>query len=284
VKVEASFYEKHKDKLHCFLCPHNCLIKNNEWGKCKVRIHEDGVLYTINYGEITSAALDPIEKKPLHYYKPGTYIFSVGSFGCNLTCSFCQNYTISQYKAKSTFITKDNLVNTAINMENNIGLAFTYNEPSIWYEYVYDTAKLLKESSPSYSVALISNGYISEEALKTLLPYLDAMNIDLKSYNNQYYKDICGGRVTPVLKTIELAAKSCHVEVTTLLVSGENDNLADIENIAKFISSIDANIPLHLNRYFPNYKFDKPTTDKELMFKGQEIAMKYLKRVKLGNI
>ncbi|HOQ16612.1 MAG: AmmeMemoRadiSam system radical SAM enzyme [Epulopiscium sp.] len=284
MKVEACFYEKHRDKIHCFLCPHHCLIENHEWGKCKVRIHEDGVLYSINYGEITAAALDPIEKKPLHYYKPGTFILSVGSFGCNLTCSFCQNYSISQYKAQSTYIAKEKLALTSINMENNIGLAFTYNEPTIWYEYVYDTAKYLKENFPFYVIVLITNGYIEEEALKKLLPYVDAMNIDLKSFNEQYYKELCGGRLKPVLKSIELAAKSCHLEITTLLVSKENDNLTEIENIAKFISSIDSNIPLHLTRYFPNYKLNHPATDKEILYKSLEIARKYLSYVNLGNI
>lgn len=126
MKTHAMFYEKIKDKIHCFLCPHNCVIENGHFGKCNVRIHEDGELFTINYGEVTSASLDPIEKKPLHYFRPNTEIFSVGSFGCNFTCGFCQNYSISQFKAESRFVSKENLVETSLTMKNNIGLAFTY--------------------------------------------------------------------------------------------------------------------------------------------------------------
>ncbi len=278
------FYEKLKDKIHCFLCPHNCVIENGHFGKCNVRTHEDGKLFTINYGEVTSAALDPIEKKPLYYFKPHTHIFSVGSFGCNFTCGFCQNYSISQFKAKSQFVSKEDLVHTALTMKDNIGIAFTYNEPSIWYEYVYDASKLLKETNPNASVVVVTNGYISEEPLKKLLPYVDAMNIDLKSFNKDYYKDLCGGSLQSVLKNIEIAARNTHVEITTLLVSGENDSLEEVEEIAKFLSSISLDIPLHLSRYFPRYKLENEPTNIEFMKKAEEVAKKYLNKVSLGNI
>lgn len=285
MKREAMFYEKLKDgKIHCFLCPHNCVIENGTFGKCGVRAHENGQLVTINYGEITSAALDPIEKKPLYYFKPHTQIFSVGSFGCNFTCGFCQNYTISQSVAKSQFVPKESLVETVLTMKDSIGIAFTYNEPSIWYEYVYDSAKLLKETNPDKAVVIVTNGYIQEEPLKKLLPYVDAMNIDLKSFNTIYYKDLCGGNLRPVLETIERAAKACHVEITTLLVSGENDKLTEVEEIAKFLSNISPEIPLHLSRYFPRYKLENPPTDIEFMKKAEKTAKKYLNKVSLGNI
>jgi pyruvate formate lyase activating enzyme len=285
MKTEAMFYEKAKeDKIHCFLCPHNCVIENGHFGKCNVRTHEDGKLFTINYGEVTSAALDPIEKKPLHYFKPSTHILSVGSFGCNFTCSFCQNYSISQSVTKSQYVSKEDLVENILKTKDSIGVAFTYNEPSIWYEYVYDCAKLLKETDPNKSVVVVTNGYISEQPLKQLLPYIDAMNIDLKSFNNTYYKDLCSGSLNPVLKTIEIAAKSCHVEITTLLVSGENDNLDEVEKIAEFLASINKDIPLHLSRYFPTYKLDNPATDIGFMRKAEEVAKKHLNRVSLGNI
>lgn len=284
MKTQAMFYEKVKDKIHCYLCPHNCVIENGQFGKCNVRKHENGELFTINYGEITSAALDPIEKKPLYYFRPSSYILSVGSFGCNFTCGFCQNYSISQYHAKSDYVTKERLIQIALTTENNIGLAFTYNEPSIWYEYVYDCAKLLKETDPSAAVVLVTNGYISDEPLKKLLPYVDAMNIDLKSYSSEYYNEICGGRLEPVLKTIETAAKSCHVEITTLLVTGENDNLLEVEKIAKFLSSINNDIPLHLSRYFPEYQLNNPPTDLDFMIKAEATAKKYLNKVLLGNV
>lgn len=281
---KAMYYEKINYKIHCFLCPHHCVIEEGNLGKCNVRIHKNGELYTINYGEITSASLDPIEKKPLYYFKPHSQIFSIGSFGCNFSCDFCQNYSISQYKSKSDYVSKENLVKTAVNMKDNIGIAFTYNEPSILYEYVLDTSKLLKEKAPDKSVVLVTNGYINQEPLKNLLPYVDAMNIDLKSYSDKFYKNICGGNLKPVLETIETAAKSCHIEITTLLVSGENDNLDEIEEIAKFLSSINRDIPLHLTRYFPRYKLNNPATNIDFMKKAQDTAKKYLNKVLLGNI
>lgn len=284
MKIQALFYEKVRDKIHCYLCPHNCVIENGHFGKCNVRKHENGELYTINYGEITSAALDPIEKKPLYYFRPSSYILSVGSFGCNFTCGFCQNYSISQFHAKSDYVTKERLVQIALTTDNNIGLAFTYNEPSIWYEYVYDCAKFLKETDPSAAVVLVTNGYISDEPLKKLLPYVDAMNIDLKSYSAKYYTELCGGALEPVLKTIETAAKSCHVEITTLLVTGENDNLLEVEEIAEFLSSISKDIPLHLSRYFPEYQLNNPPTDLSFMFNAEDTAKKYLNKVILGNV
>lgn len=284
MKKEAMFYEKLKDKTHCKLCPHNCVIENGHYGKCNVRTNEDGKLYTINYGEITSAALDPIEKKPLYYFRPKTMIFSVGSFGCNFKCSFCQNYSISQFKAKSEYVPPEGLVNAILTIKDNIGVAYTYNDPSIWYEYVYDSSKLLKETNPDSVVVLVTNGYINEEPLRKLLPYVDAMNIDLKSFNEEYYKKLCGGRLEPVLKAIEIAAKSCHVEITTLLVSGENDKLKEVEEIAKFLSTVDKDIPLHLSRYFPRYNLENPPTDISFMYEAEAVAKSYLNRVKLGNI
>jgi pyruvate formate lyase activating enzyme len=228
MEKEALFYEKQGDKINCKLCPHNCLILDGYYGKCNVRLNKEGTLYTVNYGEITSMANDPIEKKPLYHFKPGRNILSVGSFGCNFKCDFCQNHSISQGRAKSEYLTSEKLVEIGKDLEDNVGVAFTYNEPSIWYEYVYNTSRILKESLKDIKIVLVTNGYIKEEPLKMLLPYIDAMNIDLKAYNNKYYKDICGGSVTPVLDTIRMASKQCHVEVTTLLVSGENDSKEEI--------------------------------------------------------
>ncbi len=284
MKKQAMFYEKLNDKIHCFLCPHNCVIENGHFGKCNVRIHENGELFTINYGEITSSSLDPIEKKPLYYFRPSSKILSVGSFGCNFTCGFCQNYSISQNVTKSEYISKENLVKSILEAKDNIGIAFTYNEPSIWYEYVYDCARLLKDTDSKKDVVIVTNGYISEKPLKELLPYVDAMNIDLKSFNTGYYKNLCGGSLKPVLETIKIATKACHVEVATLLVSGENDNLEEIEEIAKFLNAISCDIPLHLTRYFPRYKLENPPTDIDFMRKAEAVAKKYLNKVNLGNM
>jgi pyruvate formate lyase activating enzyme len=284
MKTDAKYYEKIQNKIHCYLCPHHCVIEEGHHGKCNVRFHQNGKLYTLNYGEITASSLDPIEKKPLHYYKPDSQIFSVGSFGCNMTCTFCQNHEISQRQAESNYIAPEKLIEITLTLENNIGIAFTYNEPTIWYEYVYDCAKKLKETSPDISVVLVTNGFINERPLTDLLPYIDAMNIDLKSFSNAYYKNICGARLDPVLKTIELASKSSHVEVTTLLVRGENDTLEEVESIGKFLHSIDANIPLHLSRYFPRYQMESPATDITFMMKAQELAHQYVNKVILGNV
>ncbi|HOB19162.1 MAG TPA: AmmeMemoRadiSam system radical SAM enzyme [Candidatus Atribacteria bacterium] len=285
MKVQARFYEKLKDKVHCFLCPHNCVIEKEGFGKCRVRINEGGDLYVINYGEITSLALDPIEKKPLHYFRPGTFILSAGTFGCNFTCGFCQNYEISQSRPPSESLTKEQLVQIILKTDSNTGIAFTYNEPAIWYEYVYDCARLLKKTDGRYAVVLVTNGYISEEPLKELLPYVDAMNIDLKGFSDDFYKRLCGGRLKPVLRTIETAIQaSCHVEITTLLVSGQNDTLAEVERIAGYLGAIDKDIPLHLSRYFPRYKFKSPPTDIGFMREAEKAARKHLNRVLLGNV
>lgn len=285
---EAMYYNKLEHlKVHCVLCPHYCVIEDADLGKCNVRKNINGKLFTINYGEITSMSMDPIEKKPLYFYKPGSFILSVGTFGCNLKCSFCQNYTIAQieeFKGRSDSVNAEELVEMILGRKDSIGIAFTYNEPSIWYEYVYVVSKLLKESDPKKDVVLITNGFINEEPLRKLLPYVDAMNIDLKGFNNRYYNEICGGRLEPVLKTIEIAAKSTHIEITTLLVTGENDNLEEVENVAKFLASVDKNIPLHLTRYFPTYKMDNPPTDLNFMHEAKKLAEKYLNRVILGNI
>lgn len=285
---QAMYYNQLKDsKVHCILCPHYCLINEGDVGKCNVRKNMDGQLFTMNYGEITSISLDPIEKKPLHFYKPGTSILSVGSFGCNLKCSFCQNYSIAQieeFRGRRDSVSSKELVDIIIKRKDSIGIAFTYNEPSIWYEYIYEVSKLLKESDPSKDIVLITNGFINEDPLRKLLPYINAMNIDLKGFNNRFYHEICGGSLEPVLKTIEIAGKSTYVEVTTLLVTGENDNLGEVEDIARFIASIDKNIPLHLSRYFPTYKMDNPPTDLKFMYKAKAVADKYLKKIILGNV
>lgn len=263
------------------------MIEEGNIGRCKVRINENGKLLTTNYREIAAMSVDRIEKKPLKFFKSGSNILSVGTFGCNLTCDFCQNYSIAQItadQAHSQIISEAELVDSVLNTRNNIGLAFTYNEPSIWYEYMYETAKLLKEKNSNKSIVVVTNGFINKEPLEKLLPYVDAMNIDLKGFSNEYYSNICGGRLNPVLETIKLAAKKVHIEITTLLVTGENDNLDEIEELAKFLSDIDKTIPLHLAKYFPMYKMDNKATSIDFMYRAKDMAEKYLDRVVLGNV
>lgn len=286
MKRAAMFYERIDDnRVHCYLCPHNCHIKNGGIGFCGVRKNEDGELYSLNYGEITSAALDPMEKKPIALYRPGSYILSVGSFGCNMTCGFCQNHSISREKAPSSFVEPKDLIDLAMKSKaeaGNIGIAFTYNEPSIWYEYVYDVCQ--QADLNELDMVLVSNGYISPEPLKEILPYISAMNIDLKAFNDEYYKKTCSGDVESVKRSIEIAAPECHVEVTTLLVNGYNDSPKEVEKLCQWLASVNAEIPLHLSRYFPRYKFDAPATPVETLYMAKEIADKYLHHVFLGNI
>jgi pyruvate formate lyase activating enzyme len=285
MKSEARYWELIKNnKVHCFLCPHNCVIENGDYGKCKVRKNEGGTLFTINYGHITSLAMDPIEKKPLYYFKPGTYIMSAGTFGCNMSCSFCQNHSISQERVRSRYVSADDLVNIILAEEDNVGIAFTYNEPSIWYEYVYDCAKLLKKKDNNKVVVLVTNGFINKQPLLDLLPYVDAMNIDLKSFSNEFYVNMCAARLNPVLENIKTASEKCHVEVTTLLVTGQNDNINEVEEISKYLANVNKNIPLHLSRYFPRFHMDAPPTDIEFMYKAKSVAEKYLMHVNLGNV
>ncbi|HZK34165.1 MAG TPA: AmmeMemoRadiSam system radical SAM enzyme [Bacillota bacterium] len=286
MKKQALFYEALSDSgtVQCHLCPHRCVIKEGYFGKCRVRQNEAGSLYTINYGQVVSLALDPIRKKPLKFYRPGTNILSAGSFGCNLTCDFCQNHSISQDLPASMYMASDQLALLAEQTGDNIGIAFTYNEPTIWYEYVYDCARLIKEKNKDTSVVLITNGYINREPLIGLLPFVDAMNIDLKSFSDDYYKRLCGGSLQPVLDTIEVAAARCHVEITTLLVTGENDSLEEVGEVARFIAAIDPDIPLHLSRYFPNYKLENPPTDTGFIVKARDLAGKYLNHVLTGNM
>lgn len=244
MKKEALFYETIDNYVNCKLCPHRCShLTEGQKGICKVReVHKDSdgslKLYSLNYGEVTSLAMDPIEKKPLYNFYPGTYILSIGSFGCNFRCSFCQNYSISQEIAPSKYISPDEMANISLNLENNLGLAFTYNEPSIWYEYVYDVCRKIKSLNKNHKTVLVTNGYICEEPLRKLLPYVDALNIDLKG-NDEYYKTLCFGALKEVENSIRIANEfGCHIEVTTLLIPNENTDDITLKELGEFLSSI----------------------------------------------
>ncbi|NLD47474.1 MAG: AmmeMemoRadiSam system radical SAM enzyme [Clostridiaceae bacterium] len=282
----AMFYNRiENSKVHCFLCPHNCVIKPGGIGTCRVRKNVDGDLYSLNYGKITAMALDPIEKKPLYCFKPGSKILSVGTFGCNLKCSFCQNWEIAHENPEVYNITPEELLKKAESyiQQGNIGIAYTYNEPSIWYEFVYDTAKLVKDAG--LSNVLVTNGFIGIKAIEKLLPYVDAMNIDVKAFTASFYSDICKATLDNVKETVEVSAGKCHVEVTTLVIPTLNDALQEISNLCKWLSRISPEIPLHLSRYFPNYRMNYiPQTPVETLEKARTEALKYLKYVYLGNV
>ena len=235
----------------------------------------------MNYGEITSYAYDPIEKKPLFHFYPGSKIFSIGTFGCNLTCKCCQNWEISHAKPLTVQMSDEDIIRFS-RANGSIGIAYTYNEPSIGYEYVLHLSKKIKKHN--LKNILVTNGYIEREPLEELIPYIDAMNIDLKFMDDKLYNQMCGGSLYPVLETIEFASKKTHIEVTSLIIEGENDSDDSIEKMAKWLSNIDKNIPLHMNRYFPAYKLSLPATSLETLQRGKEIARKYLNYVYIGNV
>lgn len=278
------FYELLNDRVKCGVCPHHCILSESKRGICGVRLLKDGRPVAINYGEISASAIDPIEKKPLYHFLPGSRILSLGSFGCNMTCQFCQNYEISQLKPPSQFISVAQLIEWMGELPDCCGIAFTYNEPLMWYEYVHDACQSIKRDYPSKKTVIVTNGYIEKEPLERLLPYVDAMNIDLKGYTNHYYNKICGAKLEPVLETIQKVADQCHLEITTLLVSDENDSLQEVEAISKFIYQINPNIPLHLSRYFPRYKLENRATEVEVLKQARAVAKQYLNYVYLGNV
>ncbi len=287
---EALFYKKNSDlTITCLLCPHYCKIAPESTGICKVRKNIKGVLYAISYGIISGIALDPIEKKPLFNFYPGSKILSVGGYGCNFKCDFCQNWSISQSAVslsnESIITLPETLIKEALPLVSigNIGIAFTYNEPFIWYEYILETAILLKANN--LKCVIVTNGYINTEPLKQLLPYVDAMNIDLKSFNNNFYNNTCGGSIENVKKTIVLANEFSHIELTSLIIPGLNDSNVEMEKMASWISNINPNITLHLSRYFPKYKRESPgPTPIETLLNLKTIAEKHLKHVYLGNV
>lgn len=283
--MKARYFETRDDgAVRCTLCPHGCVIQNGKTGRCLVRKNIDGQLFAEGYGRITSIALDPIEKKPLRLFYPGSFILSVGSYGCNFSCRFCQNYTISQQKRIYKDISPEQLVDIALDAksEGNIGIAYTYNEPLTSYEFVYDCSKLAK--SRGLKNVIVTNGYINKEPMSELLSYIDAMNIDLKAFTDGFYRNLCGGRLDPVKDTIALCAKACHVEVTTLVIPGYNDNDKEIEAIAEFLASLSSDIPLHLTRHHPDFQMPEPQPiSRERLFALADVARKHLRHIFIGN-
>ncbi len=282
----------------CEVCFRHCEIEEGKLGFCKARSCSNGKIVCDNYGKITSLALDPIEKKPLNRFYPGKIILSVGSYGCNLRCLFCQNDDISWsdnvmlYRKEAEKVTPRELVSTALYYKNrgNIGVAYTYNEPLIGYEFIKDTAKLIHEEGMLN--VLVTNGTASLSVLNELSPYIDAMNIDLKGFTQKYYKEIAGGDLDMVKIFIEEAVKRCHVEITTLIIPGENDSIEEMEQISEWISNLkDVNgniigedIPLHISRFFPKFKMtDREATEVSLIYELADVARKKLKYVYTGN-
>lgn len=271
----------------CGICPHHCKIEEGHIGLCNARMNRGGKIISENYGRITAMALDPIEKKPLYHFYPASRILSVGSYGCNLRCPFCQNCDISMVGGKGfedSSIEPDQLVDKALQLVpmKNIGIAYTYNEPLIGYEYVRDCAQLAKQQGLKNVV--VTNGYICEEPLADLLPVIDAFNIDLKGFTEDYYHELRGDLET-VKRSIRMAASRCHVEVTTLIVPGKNDSEEEMEALSGWLASVNPEIPLHITRFFPRYKMlDRDATPVNTIFRLADIARRSLRYVHEGNV
>ena len=282
----------------CEVCFHHCEIQEGYLGFCGARTCKDGRVVSDNYGRITSLALDPIEKKPLNRFHPGSLILSVGSYGCNLRCPFCQNHEISwsgqamNYRKKADYISPEELAATALyyRPSGNIGLAFTYNEPLISYEYIRDTGRLIHDQGMVN--VLVSNGTADLHILREIGPYIDAMNIDLKGFTSDYYSRLLGGSLEMVLDFIREAVKICHVELTTLIIPGENDSDEEIRQMTRWISRLeDASgtrigyrIPLHISRFFPRFHMaDRDATAVKKVYHLAAVAREHLKTVYTGN-
>lgn len=276
---EALLYEKlEKGLVRCCLCSHRCRVAEQKFGFCGVRQNIAGVLYTHNYGKIIASHVDPIEKKPLYHFLPGSSSFSLAAIGCNFRCGFCQNWEISQVNAKEPFglgssdvFSPEELVKSALANKCR-SISYTYTEPTIFFEYAYETAKLAKEKG-LYNI-FVTNGFMTASAIEMIRPYLDAANIDLKFFSDSAYKKICGGSLGPVLDSIRLMRRlNIWVEVTTLVVPGENDSRKELEAAAGFIAGVDRNIPWHISRFHPDYKFSAyPLTPEATLKKAQEIG------------
>ena len=274
----------------CNTCFRHCDIDEGKLGFCGGRTCAGGKVTAANYGKVTSVALDPIEKKPLRRFHPGSMILSVGSYGCNLRCPFCQNSEISwgkealSFSEDARYLPPSELATLAGNLvsRGNIGVAFTYNEPLIGWEYVRDTAKLVHDEG-LFNV-LVSNGTASYEVLDEILPYIDAMNIDLKGFTDEYYNDVLGGNMQMVMDFIEGAVKSCHVELTTLIVPGENNSEEEMRELSGWVASLDPSIPLHISRFFPRFHMtDRDATEVAKVYRLAEVAREKLKYVYTGN-
>lgn len=272
-------------KVVCPICPHACALEEGALGICRARKNEKGSVISINYGKITSIGLDPIEKKPLARFMSGTRILSVGSFGCNLACPFCQNHEIACGSAETAVrtVSPEELADMAAGLttEHNIGVAYTYNEPLVGYEYVRDCAALVHERG--LKNVLVTNGFVNPKPLKHLLPLIDAMNIDLKGFTDEFYKKL-GGRLEPVKATIATATKSCHVEVTTLVIPGENDSEEEMQALSAWLAGLNPDTPLHISRFFPRHLYaDKNPTPVETVYRLAEVARNHLNHVYTGN-
>jgi pyruvate formate lyase activating enzyme len=284
---EAQFYfVRENGFLACELCPRGCIIKPEGVGFCRVRKNINGVLYTLNYGKYTSLALDPIEKKPLYHFYPGSKVLSIGTFGCSFHCAFCQNWEIAHNLSEGKEITPDSLARLAAELADrgSVGVAYTYSEPLMWFEFVFDAAQEVKKAG--LKNILVTNGFIRPKPFSRLLPYIDALNIDVKGFTSEFYQKMLKGEFAPVLAALEQAYQAGkHVEITTLLIPGLNDSEEEIVQLRDWIvAHLSPEVPLHFTRYFPNYRMDIEPTPLKTLQMARNVALEKLKYVYLGNV
>lgn len=281
--IEGKYYEQIGDKFICLLCPNHCHLKEGQTGRCHGRSAMSGKMALNNYGCIVAENIDPIEKKPLYHFFPGQSIYSIGTFGCNLKCIFCQNSDLSQQPSVGKLTSPDFLINHAKSITNNIGVAFTYNEPGVWFEYILDCAPLLRNAN--LKTVLATNGYLEPTPWEELCQHVDAMNIDLKSFSSDFYTKNCGGQIETVKHNIIQAfKKGIHIEITHLVVTTLNDNKDEFSSLVDWIAELSSDIPLHISRYFPRYLMTASLTPAKTMTEFAEIASKKIKYVYSGNI
>jgi pyruvate formate lyase activating enzyme len=281
--MKARFWEQAEDgAVRCGLCPHACLIRPGGQGRCRVRRNSSGVLELPFYGRLSSIAVDPIEKKPLYHYHPGESILSVGFVGCSFHCPFCQNYRISQdTSVPAETVSPEELVALA-EREGSFGIAYTYSEPLVHLEYVLETSRLAR--ARGLKNVLVSNGFINPEPAEELLAVLDAANIDLKSFNPEFYRKEIGGDLEQVKRFLTQARGRIALEVTTLVIPARNDGPQEMEAIASFLASLDPDIPLHLSAYYPQYRYTLPATPPATLRELAQVARRHLSYVYLGNV
>ncbi len=280
-KHKARHWRRDGEAIVCTLCPHFCRLAEGQVGICRGRRHADGELWALNYGRAPSLSLDPVEKKPLFHFHPGAAILSLGPVGCNFQCDFCQNWTVSQKDCPTSSFDPNSLVDYA-RRSGAIGISYTYTEPLIWFEFVFDCSVAFREAG--LKTAMVSNGFVNPEPLGELLPLIDAWNIDLKSIRPDFYRRISKGRLEPVLATIERANEATLVELTNLIVTGENDSDEDLRDLVGWVAGIDRSIPLHFSRYHPDYRSSRPPTPQSTLERAYEIGREQLDYVYVGNI
>jgi len=280
---EALFWRKLEDgRVECLLCPHGCRIAEGKRGICRAREARAGRLIAATYGLVSSVAMDPIEKKPLYHFFPGSSILSLGSMGCNLACAFCQNWSISQGAPPMEPLGPRRAAEEAL-ARGSIGIAYTYNEPLIWFEFVMEAAQEARERG--LKNVLVTNGFVNPEPFSQLLPRIDALNIDIKSMDDGFYRDLCKGELAPVLAATQKAKEMAHVEVTNLVIPGKNDSDDNFERLGRWMAgNLGEDAPLHLSAYFPSYKLDVEPTPPAVLRRAQGIAKGHLEHVYLGNV